>query len=364
MYIFGLRRFDWLDFLMRLSARHHYFRVLLLLFQPPYTHERRTNCFSQLFDELGHFVRIRARRVAGARRRHLVENSAPRHRQILKWRNWIGFSRGTFSRSACLFAPRTLYWKETFIFPFRPRALRTNPTVLPKSDVVSNFRPASVKRPGWCLVSLSKAWNLQSFAWKGKVCRKSKRAEPDSSACAAQNLVITSVQHGPLCLETFAQRPGRQIIRPLAKCSTLCGDFSLIGPFASSLCARPRLFFSLGAAAACDTTQPLVSLALGFHPSACCILVFRRSDVHRDKTVRAPVRICRGWIYGAWEPDKKGAVVRSNEPHSDSKRRPTAVQSNNAREGKWWAAAQEEWSRKTLERARDEDCPSFCNCTA
>lgn len=129
---------------MALSARHHYFRVLLLLFQPLHTRERRTNCVSQLFDELGHFAfantrQPTARPPAGWWRRHLVENSSlrARHRQILKWRNWIGFSRGTFSRSACLFAPETLYWKETFIFPFRPRALRTNPTVLSYDTAVA-----------------------------------------------------------------------------------------------------------------------------------------------------------------------------------------------------------------------------------
>jgi len=44
------------------------------------------------------------------------------------------------------------------------------------------------------------------------------------------------------------------------------GDFSLIGPFASSLCARPRLFFTLGARARYDA-QPLVARALGFHLS-------------------------------------------------------------------------------------------------
>lgn len=63
------------------------------------------------------------------------------------------------------------------------------------------------------------------------------------------------------------------------------GDFCLIGPFASSLCARPRLFFSLGARARYDA-QPLVARALGFHlslsPSACCILVF----LHRCRSVR------------------------------------------------------------------------------
>jgi hypothetical protein len=49
---------------MALSARHHYFRVLLLLFQPLHTRERRTNCVSQLFDELGHFAFANTRQPA------------------------------------------------------------------------------------------------------------------------------------------------------------------------------------------------------------------------------------------------------------------------------------------------------------
>lgn len=106
---------------MALSARHHYFQVLLYFCFNRSIHASVEQIASHNFLMNSGTLRmlLRARPPAGWWRRHLVENSSPRA-QILKWRNWIGFSGGTFSRSPVFVCAGDIILERDFYISVSP----------------------------------------------------------------------------------------------------------------------------------------------------------------------------------------------------------------------------------------------------